>query len=527
MVAVKIYDTTLRDGTQGEGISFSVADKIRITERLDGLGFGYIEGGWPGSNPKDIDFFKSARKLKLSSVKVAAFGSTRRAGCSVEDDANLRKMLEAETGVVTIFGKSWILHVRDILRTTREENLRMISESVAFMKGRKKEVIYDAEHFFDGFKEERGYAMETLSAAARAGADCLVLCDTNGGTLPMEISSIVKEVVEAVGAPIGIHTHNDAGLAVANTLIAVSCGATHVQGTINGYGERCGNANLCTIIPNLKIKMGVDCISDARLGELTEVSRFVDELANLRHYPKAPYVGVSAFAHKGGVHVNAVVKNPRGYEHIDPALVGNRRRILISELSGRSNVLCKAAELGLELGKNTPQTREILETLKKLEHEGYEFEAAEASFELLMKKSMNLHRRYFDLEGFRVIVEKREDNRLVSEATVKVSVGGKKAHTVAEGDGPVHALDQALRKALKPFYPAIAKVRLADFKVRVLDPKSGTAAKVRVLIESRDDKDIWGTVGVSENIIEASWHALVDSVEYKLLREDEKKGRGE
>lgn len=527
MVAVKIYDTTLRDGTQGEGISFSVADKIRITERLDGLGFGYIEGGWPGSNPKDIDFFKSARKLKLSSVKVAAFGSTRRAGCSVEDDANLRKMLEAETGVVTIFGKSWILHVRDILRTTREENLRMISESVAFMKGRKKEVIYDAEHFFDGFKEERGYAMETLSAAARAGADCLVLCDTNGGTLPMEISSIVKEVVEAVGAPIGIHTHNDAGLAVANTLIAVSCGATHVQGTINGYGERSGNANLCTIIPNLKIKMGVDCISDARLGELTEVSRFVDELANLRHYPKAPYVGVSAFAHKGGVHVNAVVKNPRGYEHIDPALVGNRRRILISELSGRSNVLCKAAELGLELGKNTPQTREILETLKKLEHEGYEFEAAEASFELLMKKSMNLHRRYFDLEGFRVIVEKREDNRLVSEATVKVSVGGKKAHTVAEGDGPVHALDQALRKALKPFYPAIAKVRLADFKVRVLDPKSGTAAKVRVLIESRDDKDIWGTVGVSENIIEASWHALVDSVEYKLLREDEKKGRGE
>lgn len=526
MTEVKIYDTTLRDGAQAEGVSFSSADKLRIAQRLDQLGFSYIEGGWPGSNPKDMEFFRNVKELKLSGVKITAFGSTRRAGCRVEDDANLRKMLEAGTEVVTIFGKSWILHVRDILRTTMEENLKMISESVAYMKSQSRKVIYDAEHFFDGFKEDREYALETLRAALEAGAECLVLCDTNGGTLPLELGEIMKDVREAIEGTIGIHAHNDSGVAVANTLIAVAFGATHVQGTINGYGERSGNANLCTIIPNLKIKMGIDCISDARLGELTEVSRFVDELANMRHYAKAPYVGVSAFAHKGGVHVNAVEKNPRGYEHIEPSLVGNRRRILISELSGRSNILYKAAQLDLDLDKDTPETREILKTLKDLEHEGYEFEAAEASFELLMKKSMKLHRRFFELEGFRVIVEKREDNRLISEATVKVTVDGKKAHTVAEGDGPIHALDRALRRALQPFYPAIAAVRLADFKVRVLDPQAGTAAKVRVLLESRDDEHIWGTVGVSENIIEASWHALVDSVEYKLLREEEKKGRG-
>lgn len=518
MKPVYIYDTTLRDGTQGEGISFSVADKVRIAERLDDFGIHYVEGGWPGSNPKDIEFFEKISRVKLKHAKVAAFGSTRRAHVSVEKEENIQKLLEAKTPVVTIFGKSWTLHVADVLKVSKDENLRMIKESVGYLKSKGREVIYDAEHFFDGYKEDAAYALDTLKTAAVAGASTVVLCDTNGGTMPNEVQEIVRAVKAAVDCQVGIHVHNDTGLAVANSIIAVLNGAVHVQGTINGYGERSGNADLCTIIPNLKIKLGYNCISDRKLRELVEVSRFVDELANFRPHDKQPYVGLSAFAHKGGMHVNAVEKNPKTFEHIDPELVGNKRRILISELAGKSNVLLKTSELGLSFAKDMHVTKEIIETLKKREHEGYEYEAASGSFELLVKKAMKHHKTFFKLEGFRVIVEKREDNRLISEATIKVTVGDKTVHTAAEGDGPVNALDGALRKALGQFYPSIAAIRLADFKVRVLDAKDGTAAKVRVLIESSDDKEIWGTVGVSENIIEASWQALVDSVEYKLLK---------
>jgi 2-isopropylmalate synthase len=518
MKNVCIYDTTLRDGTQGEGISFSVADKIRIAERLDDFGIHYVEGGWPGSNPKDIEFFDKISRVKLKHAKIAAFGSTRRAHVAVEKEENIQKLLDAQTPVVTIFGKSWTLHVADVLKVSKDENLRMIKESVGYLKSKGREVVYDAEHFFDGYKEDAAYALDTLKTAAASGASTVVLCDTNGGTMPNEVQEIVRQVVSAVDCQVGIHVHNDTGLAVANSIIAVLNGAVQVQGTINGYGERSGNADLCTIIPNLKIKLGYNCIADKKLRELVEVSRFVDELANFRPHDKQPYVGLSAFAHKGGMHVNAVEKNPKTFEHVDPGLVGNKRRILISELAGKSNVLLKTSELGLSFAKDMHVTKEIIETLKKREHEGYEYEAAGGSFELLVKKAMKHHKTFFKLEGFRVIVEKREDDRLISEATIKVKVGDETVHAAAEGDGPVNALDGALRKALGQFYPEISAVRLADFKVRVLDAKDGTAAKVRVLIESSDDKEIWGTVGVSENIIEASWQALVDSVEYKLLK---------
>ena len=523
MKKVKLYDTILRDGSQGEGISFSVEDKLKIVRKLDALGIDYIEGGNPGSNPKDAKFFRRVKNIRFKNAKLTAFGSTRRAKKRAEGDPSLQALLKAGTPVVTIFGKSWDLHVRDVLKTTPEENLRMIKDSLRFMKKKGKEVIFDGEHFFDGYKNNRDYALKTLKVSQEAGADWLVLCDTNGGTMPYEIESIIKEVKKRFKIPLGIHTHDDSGMAVANSVIAVKLGATQVQGTINGYGERCGNANLCSIIPNLKLKLGIDCLTERQLKNLTAVSRFIDELANLAHNEKHPYVGSSAFAHKGGMHVDAVRKNPVSFEHVEPELVGNRRRVLISELSGKSNVLYKAMEYNLDLKKDTPQARKILEDLKKLEDEGYQFEGAEGSFELLMRKAMGKHRTFFDLEGFRVSVEKREDNRLISEATIKVRVGGKREHTASEGDGPVNALDNALRKALEKFYPVLKKVHLTDYKVRILNPETGTEAITRVLIESSDDKESWGTVGVSANIIEASWRALVDSIEYRLLKERERK----
>ncbi len=523
MKKVKLYDTILRDGSQGEGISFSVEDKLKIVRKLDALGIDYIEGGNPGSNPKDAKFFRRVKNIRFKNAKLTAFGSTRRAKKRAEGDPSLQALLKAGTPVVTIFGKSWDLHVRDVLKTTPEENLRMIKDSLRFMKKKGKEVIFDGEHFFDGYKNNRDYALKTLKVSQEAGADWLVLCDTNGGTMPYEIESIIKEVKKRFKIPLGIHTHDDSGMAVANSVIAVKLGATQVQGTINGYGERCGNANLCSIIPNLKLKLGIDCLTERQLKNLTAVSRFIDELANLAHNEKHPYVGSSAFAHKGGMHVDAVRKNPVSFEHVEPELVGNRRRVLISELSGKSNILYKAMEYNLDLKKDTPQARKILEDLKKLEDEGYQFEGAEGSFELLMRKAMGKHRTFFDLEGFRVSVEKREDNRLISEATIKVRVGGKREHTASEGDGPVNALDNALRKALEKFYPVLKKVHLTDYKVRILNPETGTEAITRVLIESSDDKESWGTVGVSANIIEASWRALVDSIEYRLLKERERK----
>lgn len=515
---VKLYDTTLRDGAQGEGISFSVQDKLRITQRLDLFGIHYIEGGWPGSNPKDIEFFKQVRRKPLKRGKIVAFGSTRRPKTRVQDDANIEALLQAKTKVVTVFGKSWDLHVRDVLKVSLKENLEMIRDTISYLKSKELEVIYDAEHFFDGYRDNPEYSLKTLLTAQEAGCDTIVLCDTNGGTLVSELIRVLEKVRSKVNAPLGIHAHNDNGMALANTIAAVEHGCEHVQGTINGYGERCGNADLCSVIGNLKLKLKIDCIANVRLSELTEVSRYVAEMANMVLQNNQPFVGTSAFAHKGGVHVNAVMKNPRTYEHIDPRLVGNRRRILISELAGRTGILIKAKELELDLSKETPQTRKILGLIQDLEHQGYQFEAAGGSFELLMKRALGKYKRFFDLEDFRVIVEKRDD-RLVSEATIKVKVKGIEEHTAAEGDGPVNALDNAIRKALGEFYPTLAEMRLSDFKVRVLDAKAGTAAKVRVLIQSQDSKDTWGTVGVSENIIQASWQALVDSIEYKLLKD--------
>jgi len=519
MKEVKIYDTTLRDGTQAEGVSFSRSDKIRIAQQLDKTGVHYIEGGWPGSNPKDIEFFAEAKTLKLENAKIAAFGSTRRAHVEVKDDYNIQKLIEAETPVVTIFGKSWILHVTDVLKVTPEENIAMIADSVRYLKEQGKEVVYDAEHFFDGYKGDSSYALNTLLAAQEAGADTITLCDTNGGTMVNELAQIVREVKEKIKIPLGIHVHNDSGLADANSIMAVLEGVTQVQGTVNGYGERTGNANLCTIIPNLQLKLGYNCISEQQLKHLLVLSRFVDESANLKPNPKLPYVGESSFAHKGGMHVNAVEKNPKTFEHLNPELVGNKRRILVSELSGRSNITLKAKELGINLEEENETAKGIVGKLKELEHQGYEFEAAEGSFELMIKRSQDEYKPFFKLEGFRVIVEKRGEEGVISEATIKVNVNGVSEHTAAEGDGPVNALDNALRKALEQFYPELKNMKLTDFKVRVLDYKAATAAKVRVLIESQDEDSIWGTVGVSENIIEASWNALVDSVEYKLLKE--------
>ncbi|MGB9667918.1 MAG: citramalate synthase [Thermosulfidibacteraceae bacterium] len=524
-MVIEIYDTTLRDGTQGEEVSFSSSDKLLIAERLDDLGVHYIEGGWPGSNPKDMEFFGLAKKVNFKNAKISAFGSTRRPGISVEKDSNIIALLRAETQVVAIFGKSWDLHVTDALRTTLDENLNMIYDSVKLIKKHDRKVIYDAEHFFDGYKRNPEYALKTIKVAEEAGADVIVLCDTNGGSLPFEVEEIVRKVREVVSVPLGIHCHNDTECAVANSIAAVRAGVVHVQGTINGLGERCGNANLCSIIPNLELKMGYTCVGRENLKKLTSISRFVYELANLKPWIHQPYVGRAAFAHKGGVHVSAVMRNPSTYEHIEPELVGNVRRVLISDLSGKSNIIYKAQEFGVDLSTNDPLVKELLDALKNLEYQGYQFEGAEASFEILVKKALRKFKPYFDLRGFRVIVEKRgRDDEPLSEATVKVETPFGSLHVAAEGNGPVNALDKALRKALEEFYPNLAEMHLVDYKVRILDEYSGTAAKVRVLIESTDGKRRWGTVGVHENIIEASWRALVDSIEYKLMK-DEKDGR--
>lgn len=516
---IYLYDTTLRDGSQTEGVSFSVFDKVRIARKLDELGIHYIEGGYPGSNPKDKSFFDEFKKHPLKNAALVAFGSTCKAGIAAKDDAGLNALVESGVKVATIFGKSWDLHVRDILKVSLDENLEMIKGSIHYLKSRGLEVIYDAEHFFDAFRANSEYALKTLKAAEHAGAKLICLCDTNGGSLTSDVISIIKKVKEAVNTPLGIHTHNDCGLAVANSIAAVETGCVQVQGTINGYGERCGNADLLPIISILKIKMKKECISDERLKELTEVSRFVSEVSNMKQVDNQPFVGKSAFAHKAGVHINAVLKNPQSYEHIDPELVGNSRRMLVSELAGKSPVLLMAKELNLELEKDSAETKKVVKIVQDLEHDGYQFEAAEASFELIVKKVLKEYEEFFKLEGFRVIVEKRDKNKLSTEATIKLTVNGVREHTSSEGDGPVNALDNALRKALKGFYPSVLKMRLSDYKVRVLDAKEGTAAKVRVLIQSQDEHDTWTTVGVSENIIEASWHALVDSIEYKLLKD--------
>ncbi|MCI0545789.1 MAG: citramalate synthase [Candidatus Rokubacteria bacterium] len=519
---IKLYDTTLRDGSQGEGVSFSMEDKVRIAHRLDALGVHYVEGGWPGSNPKDLRFFKRVQDAVFKVARISAFGATRRPGVRPQDDGNLQALVEAGPPVVTIFGKSWDFHVTAALGTTLEENLGMIGDSIAYLREHFEEVIYDAEHFVDGFKRNREYALRTLLAAETAGAHCLVLCDTNGGGLPHEVAEIVREVKRHLrpGTPLGIHAHNDTECAVANTLAAVGEGASHVQGTINGYGERCGNANLVSIVPNLMLKMGLDSIPPGHLRELREVSRFVSELANRKPWPAQPYVGASAFAHKGGIHVSAVLKHPETYEHIDPEVVGNHRRVLVSELAGQSNILWKAREYGIDLDRNTPDARRILEMLKRPEDEGFQFEGAEASFELRMERALGHHRPYFELEGFRVIVEAQgADGEPVAEATVKLRVRGIEEHTAASGNGPVNALDQALRKALADFYPSLQEMNLLDYKVRILDEAKATAARTRVLITSGDGEETWGTVGVADNIIEASWQALVDSIEYKLRRD--------
>lgn len=522
---VEIYDTTLRDGAQAEDVSFSVEDKLRISQRLDDLGIHYIEGGWPGSNPKDIEFFKEIKKLELRRSKVAAFGSTRKATNRVEDDPNLLALLEADTEIITIFGKSWDLHISDALRISLKKNLELISDSISYLRSKKRRVFYDAEHFFDGYKSNPDYTIKTLLSAEAAGADVIILCDTNGGTMPWDVEEIFGKVIGELKTPLGIHAHNDSDSAVANSLIAVKKGASQVHGTINGFGERCGNANLSSIIPDLKVKMKIDCISDEKMRHLKEVSHFVSEIANLPHNKHQPYVGESAFAHKAGVHIDAVRKNPITYEHVSPELVGNKQRILISDYAGRSSLLKKGEEYNILLEKDGPEVTSILHKLKGLESQGYQFEGAEGSFELLMKRAIAGHKRSFDLVGFRVIVEKRrEDEDPISEATIMVKVGGAIEHTAAVGNGPVNALDNALRKALEKFYPDLKEVKLLDYKVRVLAANKGTASKVRVLIESGDKVRKWGTVGVSENIIEASWQALVDSIEYKLLENSKKEG---
>ncbi|MGH9972006.1 MAG: citramalate synthase [Pyrinomonadaceae bacterium] len=510
---IEIYDTTLRDGMQGEKVNFSVEDKCRIVEQLDDLGVDFIEGGWPGSNPRDVAFFERVRKLNLAHARIAAFGSTRRNSMTCEDDPSVQALLKAETPVVTIFGKAWLLHVTDALRLSPEENLEIISDTVSYLTARVPFVVYDAEHFFDGHRADPLYAVETLRAAAAGGAQRIVLCDTNGGSLPEMVGEVTRQVMAQIGVPLGIHCHNDGDLAVANTLAAVSAGARHVQGTVNGYGERCGNVNLCSVIPNLQLKLGYEVLGPERLRKLRATSRFVGEMANLSVDSRAAFIGDSAFAHKGGIHVSAVERNPATYEHIEPETVGNRRRVLVSDLAGRANLFAKARELGLALNDE----QRVLDELKRLEHDGYEFEAAEASFELLVSKLRGTHQPYFELVGFRVIDEHRGALMPMSEATVKVKVGNRVEHTAASGNGPVNALDNALRHALERFYPSLAEMRLVDYKVRVITSSlSGTASLVRVLISSGDDRGTWGTVGVSANIVEASWRALVDSVEYKL-----------
>ncbi|HZR00523.1 MAG TPA: citramalate synthase [Chloroflexota bacterium] len=517
---VYLYDTTLRDGTQGEGISLSLSDKLKILRRLDAFGVHYVEGGWPGANPKDSEFFARARDVQLANAKLTAFASTRRPGAAVEGDPTVAALLDAGTPVVAVVGKSWRLHVTDVLRTTLDENLAMVEETCRYLKAQGREVVYDAEHFFDGYKDDPAYALATLRAARAGGADWLVLCDTNGGSLPGQVAAVVRAVVEGVpGARVGIHTHNDCELAVANALAAVEAGATQVQGTVNGYGERVGNANLISVVGNLKLKMGVDCVSDEQLSGLAELSRYVAEVANQVPNPRQPFVGASAFAHKAGLHVNAVLKTASSFEHVDPARVGNRQRILVSEVGGRDNVRSKLRQLGIELDDEVA-LRRVSAQVKEMEARGFQYEAAEASFELLVRRSLPGYVAPFELLDVLVLVEKRKGIEMLAEATIKVRVGELQMHTAAEGNGPVNALDGALRKALLQVYPSLGCVELVDYKVRVLDQDAGTGAIVRVSIESSDGQGrSWATVGASANIIEASWLALADSMEYALLRQ--------
>lgn len=524
--SIEIYDTTLRDGTQAESFNLSVDDKIQVTRQLDKLGIDFIEGGWPGSNPKAVEYFKAMQDVKLTHARLTAFGSTRHFQNPPDKDPNLQALLSVKTPAITIFGKSWDIHVHDALRIELEDNLQIIEDSLAYLRPKVRHLIYDAEHFFDGFKNNREYCLATLGKAVSGGAETLVLCDTNGGTLPHEIAPIlerVKEYLQEIDSDvrIGIHPHNDSETAVANGLMGISLGTTHVQGTINGYGERCGNGNLTSIIPALVFKMGLECEVGKNIDQLYLTSRLVDELANLPHNRYQPYVGESAFAHKGGIHVSAVQRNPLTYEHIEPEKVGNIRRILISDQAGRSNVLHKAKKYGLHLNPDDPLMSSIITELKDLENKGYQYEAAEASFELLMRSALGLQRKFFQIEGFRVMNHKYQmDKAPMTEATIRLYVGGSEVHTASMGDGPVNALDNALRKALTRFYPSLEDMELIDYKVRVLSGEYGTGAQVRVLVESKDGNTRWGTVGVSVNIIEASWQALVDSINYKLMNDE-------
>jgi 2-isopropylmalate synthase len=517
---IEIYDTTLRDGSQGLGISFSVLDKLRIAERLDQFGVHYIEGGWPGSNPKDIEFFDEAKRRTFRNARLAAFGATRRKGVTAEGDDQVRLLIDAETPVVTIVGKTWLLHVKEVLQTTADENLAMIEDTVRHLKKHGRFVVYDAEHSFDGYKDEPEYALATLEAAERGGADVIVLCDTNGGSIPGDVAEITRQVKSRLKTAIGIHTHDDIGLGVANALAALEAGANHVQGTINGIGERTGNCNLTSVVPNLAFKYKRDSIPQESLAMLKDMSLFIDEIANMRPNPRLPWVGAAAFSHKGGQHVNAVQKLQRSYEHIDPALVGNSRHVLMSELAGRSNIIMKARELGFDVSKETPELNALLKKVKALEHEGYEFEAADGSLALLIRRALRHESKPFDVESYHVSMRAVAGKSSVCEATVKIVVGDKHAHTVAEGDGPVNALDGALRAALLTFYPDLASVRLTDYKVRIVNSSSGTAAVTRVLIESGDGTSSWTTIGVNENIIDASLQALIDSLEYGLKRKE-------
>lgn len=519
MESILVYDTTLRDGSQGEKINFSAEDKIRIAQKLDSVGIHYIEGGWPGSNPKDLQFFEAAKKVPFKHACLTAFGSTRKPNTAAERDENLTALLQSATPAVTVFGKTWDLHVKKVIATTLKENLAMIDDTVAHLVSQGREVIYDAEHFFDGYKNNPKYAMKTIAAAVSSGAQVIVLCDTNGGTLPFEIEEIMDQVCPLIPVKIGIHTHNDCGLAVANTLAAVRCGAVMVQGTVNGYGERCGNADLTSVIPNLQLKMACSCMTDKNLRHLTEVSRYVSEVANMTPFNGRPFVGKSAFAHKGGMHVNAIMKTPRAYEHVEPEAAGNERRVLMSDLCGKSSVDYKARELKIELGGNGFDSKRIASVIKRLEHEGYQFDAAEGSFELLLKRLTGQFKPLFELESFRVAIEKEKDLPCRAYATIKISVDGQEEITAAEGNGPVSALDNALRKALNKFFLVdLETMQLVDFKVRVIEGREGTGARVRVFIESRDQKRVWSTVGVSADIIEASWQALEDSFQHKLSR---------
>lgn len=519
MNKVFIYDTTLRDGSQAEGVSFTVLDKIKIARKLDEIGVHYVEGGWPGSNPKDKEFFALMQKEPLRSAKLAAFSSTRRKGMKAEDDPNYKELLDAKTPVVCIFGKTWDMHVTDVLKTTLEDNLEIIRDSISFLKKKKREVVYDAEHFFDGYKHNPGYALKALLTAEAAGADILVLCDTNGGSLPEEIAGIIDEVQAHITIPFGIHAHNDCGLGVANSLAAVEAGCVQVQGTFNGFGERCGNADLSTIIAVLSSKLGYQTLPKNKLKNLKDASYFIAEVANLPMADFHPFTGHSAFAHKAGVHIDAILKNPKAYEHLDPSVFGNHRRFITSELAGKMPLIQKAQELAVKIDKKSPEAKELLQALQKKELEGYQFEGADASFELFMKKHLKKYKPFFSLEGFRVHTEKKSSGASWAEATIHIEVKGEKRFSAADSIGPVEALDKALRGALLKAYPSLKHMRLTDYKVRVLDTKDGTSAKVRVLIESQDEHDTWSTVGVHENIIEASWEALVDSVEYKLLKD--------